>query len=77
MIVLDRPVTTIAPAALAPQDYVYAYAQPRLDKTLSGTWSPSPSYSYTDSCRYLGGYQRVDIEVVQDRLATFGIIPAT
>ena len=32
------------------------------------------SYSYTDNCRYLGGYQRVDIKVVQDWLATFGVI---
>ena len=28
------------------------------------------SYSYTSNCRYLGGYQRVDIPVVQDWLAT-------
>jgi hypothetical protein len=34
------------------------------------------SYSYTNNCRYLGGYQRVDIEVVQDWLATFGVFPA-
>ena len=33
------------------------------------------SYSYTNNCRYLGGYQRVDIEVVQDWLATFGVFP--
>jgi len=31
------------------------------------------SYGYTDNCRYLGGYQRVDIAVVQDWLATFGL----
>jgi hypothetical protein len=31
------------------------------------------SYGYTANCRYLGGYQRVDIEVVQDWLATFGL----
>lgn len=29
------------------------------------------SYGYTSNCRYLGGYQRVDITVVQDWLATF------
>ena len=28
------------------------------------------SYAYTANCRYLGGYQRVDIPVVQDWLAT-------
>src|SRR5215212_6122309 len=28
------------------------------------------SYGYTANCRYLGGYQRVDIPVVQDWLAT-------
>ena len=31
------------------------------------------SYGYTANCRYLGGYQRVDIEVVQDWLAQFGL----
>jgi hypothetical protein len=31
------------------------------------------SYGYTDNCRYLGGYQRVDIPVVDDWLATFGL----
>lgn len=30
------------------------------------------SYGYTDNCRYLGGYQRVDIPVVDAWLATFG-----
>jgi trypsin len=143
VIVLDRPVTGIAPAALAPQDYLDAYAQPRLNKTLftsvgygtevrkpdSGPQKPQPmsyplirryvdmpgqkltpqilqtngnekdpfgtggtcfgdsggpvflngevvavtSYGYTQNCRYLGGYQRVEIEVVQDWLATFGV----
>ena len=34
------------------------------------------SYGYTANCRYLGGLQRVDIPVVQDWLATFGIMPA-
>lgn len=29
------------------------------------------SYGYTANCRYLGGYQRVDIPVVQDWLAGF------
>jgi len=31
------------------------------------------SYGYTDNCRYLGGYQRVDIPVVDAWLATFGL----
>jgi len=34
------------------------------------------SYGYTGNCRYLGGLQRVDITVVQDWLATFGVKPA-
>ena len=34
------------------------------------------SYGYTDNCRYLGGYQRVDIAGVQAWLATFGIVAA-
>jgi len=28
------------------------------------------SYGYTDNCRYLGGYQRVDISVTQDWIST-------
>jgi hypothetical protein len=31
------------------------------------------SYGYTDNCRYLGGYQRVDIKAAQDWLAEFGL----
>jgi secreted trypsin-like serine protease len=31
------------------------------------------SYGLTDNCRYIGGYQRVDIKVVQDWLATLGV----
>ena len=31
------------------------------------------SYGYTANCRYLGGYQRVDISAAQDWLATFGL----
>ena len=34
------------------------------------------SYGYTDNCRYLDGLQRVDIPVVQDWLATYGVRPA-
>jgi hypothetical protein len=33
------------------------------------------SYGYTSNCRYLDGLQRVDIPVVQDWLATFGVVP--
>jgi len=29
------------------------------------------SYGYTDNCRYLGGYQRVDIAVTQDWVNSF------
>jgi hypothetical protein len=146
VIVLDRPVTNIQPATLAPLNYLDAYAQPVLSKTLftsvgygtevrkpeSGPQKPTPesyplirryavqpgqkltsqilqlngnyndnrgtggtcfgdsggptflngyvvtvtSYTYTQNCRYLGGYQRVDIKVVQDWLATFGVFPA-
>jgi secreted trypsin-like serine protease len=32
------------------------------------------SYGYTQNCRYLGGYQRVDIPVVQDWLASQGAL---
>ena len=34
------------------------------------------SYGYTNNCRYLDGLQRVDIPVVQDWLASFGVKPA-
>lgn len=40
---------------------------------LNGQVVAVTSYGYTDNCRYLGGYQRVEIEVVQDWLATFGV----
>jgi hypothetical protein len=33
------------------------------------------SYGYTSNCRYLGGLQRVDIPVVQQWLAGFGVTP--
>ena len=34
------------------------------------------SYGYTSNCRYIDGLQRVDIDVVQDWLAEFGVHPA-
>ena len=37
---------------------------------LSGYVVAVTSYGYTANCRYLGGYQRVDISVVQEWLAT-------
>jgi hypothetical protein len=147
VIVLDRPVTTIAPADLAPLDHLDAYGQPTLNRTIftsvgygtevrkpaSGPQKPVAetyplirrvayqpgqkltaqilqlngnlndprgtggtcfgdsggptfldgyvvtvtSYTYTQNCRYLGGYQRVDIAGVQSWLATFGVFPAT
>jgi hypothetical protein len=143
VIVLDRPVTGIAPADIADLDYLDAFAQPRLNRTLftavgygtevrkpaAGPQKPQPmsfplirrfvvmpgqklspqilqtngndkdprgtggicsgdsggpvfhngvivgvtSYTHTNNCRYLSGYQRVDIDVVQDWLATFGL----
>ncbi|GIJ30709.1 hypothetical protein Vqi01_58710 [Micromonospora qiuiae] len=39
---------------------------------LNGYLVAVTSYGYTDNCRYLGGYQRVDIPVVQDWFATVG-----
>jgi V8-like Glu-specific endopeptidase len=38
---------------------------------LSGQVVAVTSYGYTANCRYLGGYQRVDIAVVQDWLDNF------
>ena len=147
VIVLDQPVTNIAPATLAPRDYLDDYAQPVLNKTLfttvgygtevrkpdTGPQKPTPqsyplirrvavepgqkltaqilqvngnindtrgtggtcfgdsggptflngylvavtSYGYTANCRYLAGFQRVDIESVQTWLTEeFGIVVA-
>ncbi len=148
IVTLESPVSTqvASPAAIAPRNYLNAYAQPVLNKTNftlvgygtevrkpdSGPQKPTPqtyplvrrmttsngqkltdqlvqmngnpanviagggtcfgdsggpsflngnlvtvtSYGYTSNCRYLGGYQRVDIPVVQDWLATFGVTPA-
>lgn len=33
------------------------------------------SYGYTSNCRYIAGLQRIDIPVVQDWLATYGVTP--
>jgi hypothetical protein len=38
---------------------------------LNGNLVAVTSYTYTANCRYLGGYQRVDIPVVQDWLAVY------
>ncbi len=143
VIVLDFPVNDRPLAALAPTNYLDAFGQPVLNKTIftlvgygtevrkpdSGPQKPTPmsfprirrvaespgqklmpqivqmngnindtrgtggtcfgdsggpayldgyivtvtSYGYTDNCRYLGGYQRLDIPVVQDWLETFGV----
>jgi hypothetical protein len=142
VVMLDAPVTGIAPATVAPAGYLDQVAQPKLNKTIfdlvgygtevrkpeSGAQKPQPmsyplvrryttspgqkltpqvlqlngnpndvrggggtcfgdsggptfldgylvavtSYGYTSNCRYLGGYQRVEIPVVQDWLATIG-----
>ena len=141
VVVLDQPVTNIAPATIAPENYLDAFAQPQLNKTIfelvgygtevrkpvSGPQKPQPmsyplirryttspgqkltpqilqltgnpndtrggggtcfgdsggpvflngylvavtSYGYTANCRYLDGYQRVDIPVVQEWLVDF------
>jgi hypothetical protein len=39
---------------------------------LNGYLVAVTSYGYTENCRYLGGYQRVDIRVVQDWLDKIG-----
>lgn len=40
---------------------------------LNGEIVAVTSYGYTSNCRYLGGYQRVDIAVAQNWLANFGL----
>ena len=42
---------------------------------LNGHLVTVTSYGYTSNCRYLGGYQRVDIAVVQEWLAGYGVTP--
>ncbi len=141
VIVLDRPVTTIAPATLAPRNYLDAYSGSKLPKTIfdvvgygtevrkptEGPQKPQPmsyplirrfttspgqkltpqilqlngnpndprggggtcfgdsggpvflngyivavtSYGYTDNCRYLGGYQRIDVDVTRNWVTSF------
>lgn len=140
VVVLDKPVSGITPAKVAPSRFLDAYKQPALNKTLfefvgygtevrkplTGPQKPQPmgyplqrryttqpgqklteqilqangnyndtrggggtcfgdsggpvflkgylvavtSYGYTQNCRYLGGYQRIDIPVVQTWLNT-------
>jgi hypothetical protein len=43
---------------------------------LNGYLVTVTSYGYTNNCRYLGGFQRVDIGSVQTWLATYGVVPA-
>ncbi|MFW5468702.1 trypsin-like serine protease [Knoellia sp. CPCC 206435] len=143
VIVLDEPITNIAPVKVAPSGYLNQFTPSILNQTLftsvgygtevrqaeSGPRKPTPqsypllrrvteekgqklmpqilqvngnendpfggggtcfgdsggptfkggyqvtvtSYGYTSNCRYLGGLQRIDIPVVQDWLATFGV----
>jgi hypothetical protein len=40
---------------------------------LDGELVAVTSYGYTSNCRYLGGYQRVEIPVVEEWVATFGL----
>lgn len=146
VVVLDAPVTGIAPAKIAPAHYLDRFTPNVLNKTLftavgygtevrkadSGPQKPTPmsypiirrvaelpgqkltpqilqvngnendprgtggtcfgdsggpsfqggyqvtvtSYGYTSNCRYIDGFQRIDIPVVQTWLATFGVTPA-
>lgn len=143
VIVLDEPVTGIAPVKVAPTNYLDRFSPKVLNKTLftavgygtevrqaeSGPRKPTPqsypllrrvtdvkgqkltpqilqvngnendpfggggtcfgdsggpaftggyqvtvtSYGYTSNCRYLDGLQRIDVPVVQDWLAEFGV----
>jgi secreted trypsin-like serine protease len=43
---------------------------------LNGYLVADTSYGYTDNCRWIGGYQRVDIASIQTWLATFGVMPS-
>lgn len=146
VVVLDAPVTRIAPAKIAPANYLDKFTPNVLNKTLftavgygtevrkadSGPQKPTPmsypiirrvaelpgqkltpqilqvngnendprgtggtcfgdsggpsfqggyqvtvtSYGYTSNCRYIDGFQRIDIPVVQNWLKKFGVTPA-
>jgi len=146
VVVLDAPVAGIAPAKVAPANYLDRFTPNVLNKTLftavgygtevrkadSGPQKPTPmsypiirrvaqlpgqkltpqilqvngnendprgtggtcfgdsggpafqggyqvtvtSYGYTSNCRYIDGFQRIDIPVVQNWLATFGVTAA-
>ena len=43
---------------------------------LEGRQVTVTSYGYTDNCRYIDGHQRVDIPIVLDWLAGFGVTPS-
>lgn len=147
VVVLDQPVTGIAPATIAPVGYLDQFTPNILNQTLftavgygvemgqasSGPQNPTPisypilrrvadepgqklmtqilqvngnpndpfgtggtcfgdsggpsfnggyqvtvtSYSLTNDCRYIAGFQRLDIPGVQSWLATFGVQPAS
>lgn len=56
---------------------------PSPPNVLPGVWWPDrrerssvadTSYGYTANCRYIDGYQRIDIGVVQEWLADFGLV---
>lgn len=144
VIVLDQPVVGVTPAVIAPNGYLAAFAQPRLNSTIfevvgygtevrkpdAGPQKPQPmsyplirrvttspgqkltpqilqlngnpndtrggggtcfgdsggpvllngylvavtSYGYTSNCRYLGGYQRIDIPIAQNWLKSVGAL---
>lgn len=146
VVVLDAPVAGIAPAKIAPANYLDKFTPNVLNKTLftavgygtevrkaeSGPQKPTPmsypiirrvaelpgqkltpqilqvngnendprgtggtcfgdsggpsfqggyqvtvtSYGYTSNCRYIDGFQRIDIPVVQNWLKRFGVTPA-
>jgi len=141
VIVLDQPITTIAPATVAPRNYLDSYGGSKLPKTIfdvvgygtevrqptEGPQKPQPmsyplirrfttspgqkltpqilqlngnpndirggggtcfgdsggpvflngyivavtSYGYTSNCRYLGGYQRIDVDVTRNWVTSF------
>ena len=141
VIVLDQPVVGIAPATLAPRNYLDAFGKSALPKTIfdvvgygtevrkptEGPQKPQPmsyplirryttspgqkltpqilqlngnpndnkggggtcfgdsggpvflngyivavtSYGYTENCRYLGGYQRIDVDVTRNWVTSF------
>ena len=63
----------LVPLGEAAVEWVQKYSAEARPLLLGGRIVGVTSYGYTSNCRYIDGYQRVDIGVVQDWLDGFGL----